>query len=119
MKRDMDLVRRILFQVEEKGQPHGYVDLEIPGYAPEQIAHHVHLMQEAGLIEASNLSTTEGIDYRPTRLTWSGHEFLDAARNATVWNKAKEMVREKGGSVPFEILKDLLLKVAASFFALS
>jgi hypothetical protein len=119
MKRDMDLIRKILFQVEEKGQPLGWVDLEIPGYAPEQIAQHVRLLEEAGLIEAQNLSTMDGFDYRPKRLTWAGHEFLDAARNDTVWNRTKEMVKDKGGSIPFEVLKGLLVKVASSLFALS
>ena len=119
MKRDLDLVRKILFQVEEKGQARGLVDLEIPGYPPEQIAHHVWLLQDAGLIEAQDLSTSLGFDYRPKKLTWVGHEFLDAARNDTVWRKTKELVKEKGGSIPFEVLKGLLVKGAASLFALS
>lgn len=119
MRRDMELVRKILFQVEETGQGQGWVDLEIPGYPPEQIAQHVRLLEEAGLVEALNLSTSNGFDYRPKRLTWAGHEFLDAARNDTVWSRTKEMVREKGGSIPFEVLKQLLLKAAASQFALS
>jgi hypothetical protein len=118
MKRDIDLVRKILFQVDEKGQPRGWVDLEIPGYAPEQIAHHIWLLQDGGLIEAQDLSHLGALDYRPKKLTWAGHEFLDAARNDTVWNRTKEMVKEKGGSIPFEVLKGLLLKVAASLFAL-
>jgi Hypothetical protein (DUF2513) len=119
MKRDIDLVRKILFQVEEKGQPRGWVDLAIPGYTPEQVAHHVWLLHDAGLIEAQDLSHTGAFDYRPKRLTWAGHEFLDAARNDTIWNRTKETVKEKGGSIPFEVLKGLLLKVAASLFALN
>jgi len=119
MKRDLDLVRKILFQVEEKGQARGFVDLEIPSHNPEEISHHVWLLQNAGLIEAQNLSTNRGIDYRPSKMTWLGHEFLDAARNDTVWRKTKELVKEKGGSVPFEVLKSLLVKAAASLFALS
>lgn len=120
MKRDLDLIRKILFQVEEKGQPRGWVDLQIPGYTAEQIAHHVWLLQDAGLIEAQDLSNFEAaLDYRPEKLTWAGHEFLDAARNDHVWSKTKEVIKEKGGSIPFEVLKGLLLKIAGSLFALS
>ena len=35
------------------------------------------------------------------RLTWQGHEFLDAARNEDRWNQAKKTISEKGGSLTF------------------
>jgi hypothetical protein len=119
MKRDLDLIRRILFQVEEKGQVRGNVTLEIPGWTPEEISHHVWLLQDAGLLEATDLSNMRTFDVRPRKLTWAGHEFLDAARNDTVWRKTKELVKEKGGSIPFEVLKGLLVKGAASLFTFS
>jgi len=42
------------------------------------------LLHEAGFIEAMDLSTLGGICWKPTRLTYNGHEFLDAARSDTV-----------------------------------
>jgi hypothetical protein len=48
MKRDMDLVRKILLQIEE--HPHGFAPnyLAIEDYTQEQIGFHVLLMGEAG-----------------------------------------------------------------------
>lgn len=119
MKRDMELIRTILFQIEKKGEnPKGLVELDISSHSAEVVSHHVLLLQEAGLVDALDLSTRAGFRMKPKRLTWAGHEFLDAARNDTVWNKAKEMVRDQGGTIPFEVLKGLLIKLVSSLFGL-
>src|SRR6266481_2807845 len=99
MKRDMELIRIVLLSVEEKaGDPRGWVNLEIPGHSNQEISYHVTLLQDAGLLESCDLSGTVGFDVRPKRLTWNGHEFLDAAKNDTVWKKALEIGKEKVGS---------------------
>ncbi len=109
MKRDMDLVRSILLQVEaNEDDPRGMIPLDIPGKSPMDVSYHVMLMAEAGLITAHDLSSSSGYNFIPKRLTWSGHEFLDAARNETVWNETKMTVAKKAGTVSFEVLKALL-----------
>ncbi|MCI0378775.1 MAG: DUF2513 domain-containing protein [Gemmataceae bacterium] len=119
MKRDMDLVRSILAKVEEEGKVRGWIrDLSIPNHSAEEVSYHIQLLAEAGLLEALTRKTLGNLQALPMRLTWAGHEFLDAARNDTVWNKAKELVKDKGGAVPFEVLKGLLIKVASSVFGL-
>jgi len=119
MKRDMDLIRTILLQIEEKGgNPFGSVALAIPDHSPAAVSHHILLLHDAGLIHATDDSTTAEFRMEANRLTWEGHEFLDAARNDTVWNKAKDIVKEKGGTIPFEVLKGLLIKLAASLVGL-
>ena len=45
-------------------------------------------------------------------LTWDGHEFLEAARDDTVWQKAKARVAEKIGGMPFDIMLALLREIA-------
>ena len=48
------------------------------------------LLNEARLVKAVNFSTTYGdSNWVPLRLTWEGHDFLDAARNEDRWKKAK------------------------------
>ena len=42
------------------------------------------------------------------RLTWAGHEFLDAARNETVWKKAEERVKKSGVDVTISLMKEIL-----------
>jgi hypothetical protein len=118
MKRDLELVRKILLAAEDRTTDTGWLILEIEGHTPEEISYHVRLLHEAGLLQAENLTDATGALWAPKRLTWEGHEFLDAARNDTVWNKTKDVVRDKGGSVPFEVLKELVVKIAASFFGL-
>jgi hypothetical protein len=116
MKRDLDLVRKILFEVEKSPTPWGWVNLQIPGYSDEEISYHVKLLADAGLVQAKDLSSTAGFSWKPTALTWEGHEFLDAARNETVWNRTKEEVKQKGGAVSFEVLKHLLIKGVSALF---
>ena len=47
--------------------------------------------------------------YSAISLTWQGHEFLDAARNDTIWRKAKKKVLETTGGLAFDVLKAALL----------
>lgn len=110
MKRDMDLVRKILLELEEKEDPvQPLQDLEIPGYSPAQISHHIELMAQADLITAHDFSTMNSYEWCPTNLTWQGHEFLDTARNETIWNKAKGRLTEVTGGWSLELLKAYLL----------
>jgi hypothetical protein len=83
------------------------------------VAYHVMLMAEGGLVDAVNATSDGELDWRPRRLTWPGHEFLDAVRNDTVWHRTKQWVIEKGGSVPIELVKAAAIKLAASTFGLS
>jgi hypothetical protein len=46
------------------------------------------------------------------RLTWQGHEFLAAASNESVWQKAKAKMMELGGSMPLTVLQSLLIELA-------
>jgi len=75
----------------------GPLELEIEGRSPEEITYHVMLLDEAGLIKAFNFSGDQFTDWRPSHITWAGHEFLNAARDSGRWNKAKALVKENGG----------------------
>jgi len=115
----MDLVRNILLQIEEKGgNPYKTIDLDIPDYSKEDVSHHVLLLRDAGFVEAYDLSDSVAFIVKPERMTWAGHEFLDAARNNIVWNHAKEIANEKVGTIPFEVLKLLLIKLVSTVVGL-
>ena len=45
-------------------------------------------------------------------LTWAGYDFLDAARNETVWRRVWGSLRETGETVPVEVMKSLLIEGA-------
>jgi DNA-binding HxlR family transcriptional regulator len=108
MQRDMDLVREILGTVEAAdAEELRHCWLEMPGYTQSVVAQHVEIMQEAGLVEAHVLAF-DGVPpqaARVFRLTWAGHDFLAAVRNDTVWAKSKQLLKEKGGALTFDMLK--------------
>ena len=115
MQRDMDLVRAILLEVEQHQEPQAPFEVQAHGYSPEQIAYHVRLLAEAGYIDAIDF----GDDWQPKSLNWSGHEFLDATRNAGIWQKVKAELKDRGGSLLFSLIQQLALKLAAAQFGLS
>jgi hypothetical protein len=113
MKRDIDLVRKILLAVEASDRPLDSTLIRISGYPAECITEHMRLLNEAGLIEGiSAYSVEHRLKWMELRLTWNGHEFLDAARNEGVWTETVSEVRRKTGAVPFEVLKGLLADAA-------
>lgn len=110
MKRDMDLIREILLQVEARPTAQSIDLVELPGRNQEEISYHVKLLADAGYIDAYDLRTLGpgGFKYAPSSLTNEGHDFLDAARNNTVWKRAKEKLSEIGGSAPLDVVRGIL-----------
>ncbi len=112
MKRDVDLIRQILLIIEEADDgATKWVDLEIPDRDKVDVAYHVMLLSQAGLIVAINLSSKDGVDWRPRRLTWEGHEFLDAARDEAIWQQAKAKIESVTGSAGLGTLHSLLIRL--------
>jgi hypothetical protein len=113
MKRDMELARRILLAVEEAPcDSGGWVDRAIPDASEKQVAYHVMLLHQAGLVEATDLSTMRNREWKPKWLTWEGHEFLEASRNETAWKRTLATVGDKGGGAIFEVVRALLIDAA-------
>jgi Hypothetical protein (DUF2513) len=121
MKRDMDLVREILLKIEDLPSYNEPVDIEIERYSEENIQFHLKQLQEANLIEVPDIGLSTywtKVNIMPTRLTWQGSEFLDSIRNENVWNKTKEIVKEKGGGLAFGVIKDLAIQIARQMVGL-
>jgi hypothetical protein len=111
MKRDLKLVKHILLRVE--AQDHVESKFSIPGYDDKTVSYHVAVMKEAGLLDAIVHKFMDGtVEGIPIRMTWQGHEWLDLARNNKTWKNAKKLVKEKTGSVSFEIMKVILIQMA-------
>jgi hypothetical protein len=109
MKRDLDLIRLVLLNIESGTPPD-----ELAAYTEEQVLYHCHLAIEAGLVEGRALHNSARVIVaaRMDRLTWEGHDFLDAARSESNWSKAKETIHKAGGSWTFEVMKALLVEIA-------
>ena len=111
MKRDFELIRKLLFYFEEKTDPQFVKCPEIEGYEELTIKYHLLLLAQAGLIDYEPELTKTGrlIQVIAFNLTWSGHEFLDAIRNEGTWNKIKAFVKEKGATLSFDVIKVVAL----------
>ena len=119
MIRDMDLIRTVLLEIEKRDWAHCHDEIKIDGYTEEQISYHLKLLTEAGLVEGIDATTRGGLEWFPGPLTWAGHEFLDTARNDTVWNNVKDEVKKKAVSAPLEIIVDLLKRGVKGLFGLA
>ena len=98
MKRDMELVRKILFKIEETVDNVAKFNIEIESYTMEQVAYHCSILYEGGYISNYKAQYADGgiYSFSVGRLTWEGHEFLDKIREDTIWNKTKETIKTKG-----------------------
>ena len=107
MKRDMELVRKILINLESDEEAGSLVGNE---YTEQQVGYHCWLIIDAGLAEGSDVSCNDGLGSQGLLygLNWAGHEFLDASRDPKRWSRAMEMVKEAGGAVTFAGIKALL-----------
>jgi hypothetical protein len=112
MKRDMEIVRNLLLRAEAA---EGSVSINDPVET-----YHVRIMIQAGLVEGriSEEITSDAPRHSYIHnLTWTGHDFLDAARNDTAWRTVKEKVLKPGVSWTFELLKEVLKALARQQFA--
>ena len=114
MKRDMDLIRKILIKIEDTKEYPIRENIKIEGYDDDSINFNLILLGEAGIVEVDSKELTDGtkIIVEVSRLTWEGYEFLDSSRNNKVWNKAKSLVMKKTSGLTFTILKDVLISIA-------
>lgn len=109
MERDMELVRLLLLQCETPTR----LD-ELTVYSQQEILYNLVLMKDAGLIDAYFIEGNDvlPVGFRDLRLTWAGHDFLDAARSDTIWKKAKDEFLKPGISWTFSILFEWLKQEA-------
>lgn len=116
MKRDLDLVRHILFKVEEKDDPGQWTTASYfvnKQWADEaEIEYHLKLLVEAGYLKGSTRSADNVSTTTITRMTWEGCEFLDTARDDKRWKGAKEIASNAGG-VAIDAMKTILSTMAA------
>lgn len=106
MKRDMELIREILFCAEKDVS----VETLQKQYGRETIAGHVAILKDAGMVEAAIVPNNVGVPIAAhvIRLTWTGHEFLDNARDDVIWKKVLKSIGTKISSVSLAVLTECL-----------
>ena len=109
MKRDMELVRRILVELGDSQH-----ELEASLFADgrhdyQDVARHMLMMADAGLITVRKLAADDEWRYvAATGLTWEGNDFLAAAKDEKLWKRVLLDAAKKAGDVPFSVLASML-----------
>ena len=121
MKRDLDIVRDILLQVEKSD---GYLTIndlfdirdkqEGCKYTDNEIVYHVELLFAQGFIDGNIRRDMNGdiTDSSIDGLTWDGADYLESMRDSRVWNKAKSTIKKAVGSTTFDVVKQTCTLVA-------
>jgi hypothetical protein len=114
----MDLIRHLLLQIEAAG-PHGLNQISSEAHDEGTIEYHMNLLINARFVDGK-LEHTFGrnIHLDIKGLTWAGHDFLEAIKNDTVWNRTKSFIAQKGGGATIEIMRSLAVSFAKAHFDL-
>ena len=112
MKRDWNIIREVLQKIEDSSN-----NVELKDFFEDntqEYSYHVELLIEAELIsgEMESCMDCPVSDFTIERLTWSGHNFLDTIRSDSIWNKTKNILKEKGLGMSFDIIKKTAIKFA-------
>jgi hypothetical protein len=120
MKRDMDLLRKILFYVEAR-PPFEHIlatSIQLEGEEQDAIIYHTVQLIESGLLKGTVFDLSNG---PPECLILSmapeGHDFIDLARKDTLWEKAKERGKRVAGTLTIALMKTALTEEAIKALA--
>ncbi len=107
MKRDLDLMRQLLLDIENRGADCSVSVLRSnsDGQREERIRYHLRLLIDARLLKEID-RTTAGIPC--VRLTHQGHELLELVRGESVWQEALWACQNRTGSLSLTVIQELL-----------
>jgi len=112
MKRDLDLVRQVLLQIEAlpAGPPAQYRTSEIDD--PVLLAH-FELVIAAGLVNGkiARSQGARGDVISISGLTWEGHEWIEMVRGQAAWNEIKSTLLENGGVLTYELTREVASRI--------
>lgn len=119
MKRDLNLIRSILLDIESvpSNKLSVYDVAEKHQVPADLVMYQLIILSEAGFIKLRGLTiaftpnTRKYDDIKIERLTLHGHDYLDTIRNDTVWKKTLQKIEAVGPSVAFELVS----KIASHF----
>ena len=108
MKRNWDVIREVLIEVESLGfNERSSFDYSLSYRETEENtskAEHALLLWKAGLITAVDAGSMDGPAILAPELTWQGHELLEVMRSKPVWDRIKSVAADKGLELSFEAI---------------
>lgn len=111
VKRDVELIRRVMLAVEKSKDPYELVDPKFEGHTETEISYQIALLDDAGLLHGQDRSAIGIFRWSAGALTWSGHEFVEAVRDEAVWKEALTIAGMTDDGVVFEILQKALMQI--------
>ncbi|MFD4419750.1 DUF2513 domain-containing protein [Bacillus safensis] len=111
MKRDMDLIREILLYLEADNTPSVWKQIQLDNWELTEVSYHVKLLTEAGLIDGKDAKIEPGYWWLAKSLTNQGHDFLDALKNETVYQKIKGTLGEHFSSIPLKVMSNIAVDI--------
>ena len=114
VKRDWDLIQKILVKLEEKeNSTVPLAGIDSPDHDWDKVRVHLHILKQAGLVDGFRpmLPGKVGIDANPyldsdvRNLTWEGYEFLANIKSPEIWEKISSQAKEKGAELTLEFVK--------------
>lgn len=105
MKRDMDLLREILLEVEKLPSYEMWQSGPLLGYDEKDVVAHIELAQDSGLLVASFCS---GPTATVQRITNDGYDFLESSKQKTLWEEAKHQLIANGLPLTIATVKSAL-----------
>lgn len=111
MKRDIDLARQLLLDIEQRGADCSVSVLRTnPSHdVEERVRYHLRLLIDAGLLKEVD-QTSNGVPC--VRLTHEGHELVELARSDARWRDAKCACHDRTGGLSLTVIRGLLARWA-------
>lgn len=122
MRRDMELVRKILKDITEGKMLMDYSFTGQQGEENARYIYHLEIMRQAGLINYDERKYNGGaLMLRKPTLTWLGNDFYESIENDTLWEKSKEAAKEQGmelTKLPFDLIASFVKMKAKEYLGL-
>lgn len=109
MKRDWDVIREVLLEVESLDSAKFETIQYGPASESDQPIKEEHgvLLWKAGFIDGADAGSMDGDSILAQELTWAGHDLLQTIRSEAVWERIKTTAREKSIELTFDAVKAL------------
>ena len=97
MKRDMELIRKLILKIEDCPSGWAPSDLSVEGHSADEIGYHLYLIVDSGLAAGSDISDrgSSGPTYLISHLTPAGHDFAERGKRdkSAIGNVGKQKSR--------------------------
>ncbi|MDD2627948.1 MAG: DUF2513 domain-containing protein [Clostridia bacterium] len=108
MKRNMDLIRELLFYIEENYDGNLLIIDSLENYSNSELLYHFELMIQANLVTGKTTKYISGEGIIECKgLSWAGQDFLANIKNENVWTDVKKTAKEKGLDLTISIISSI------------